>query len=132
MATSENGVPLTAPGCTYDAENGILWIPSEGVADFTHYALRTWAGENLRSVSAETMAKYRAFLTVVRSQVQSGGSDAKTRAAHVWVSTGRTVTLRDGSKRSLYKNAAKPGDLRVRRMAVRAGKSVATYVKPPR
>jgi hypothetical protein len=61
----------------------------------------------------------------------TGGAKKSTSAAK-WVSTGRKVTLKDGSTRSLYKNAAKPGDLRVRRMATRAGKSVATYVKPPR
>ena len=50
-----------------------------------------------------------------------------------WTSTGRTVTLKDGAKRTLYKNAARPGELRVKRMVVPAGTSnaVATYVKPP-
>ncbi len=57
---------------------------------------------------------------------------AVTRVTTKWISTGRKITMRDGSTRSLYKNAAKPGEHRIRRMATRAGKSVATYVKPPR
>ena len=60
--------------------------------------------------------------------VPSGGGT--TKKAVKWVSTGRKVTLKDGSKRALYKNAGKPGELRIRRMATRAGKTVATYVKP--
>ena len=51
-------------------------------------------------------------------------------AAPKWVSTGRKVTLHDGTKRSLYKNAGKPGELRIRRMGTRNGQPVATYVKP--
>ncbi len=53
-------------------------------------------------------------------------------AASKWVSSGRSVTLNDGSKRSLYKNAAKPGDLRIKRVATRDGARVASFVKPPK
>ncbi len=64
----------------------------------------------------------------------SGGSKRHpTRgAASKWVSSGRSVTLHDGSKRSLYKNAAKPGDLRIKRVATRDGARVASFVKPPK
>ena len=50
-----------------------------------------------------------------------------------WTSTGRTVALKDGSRRTLYKNPARVGELRVKRMVVRKGATaaVATYVKPP-
>ena len=60
-----------------------------------------------------------------------GGGRGKTTSPK-WTSTGRKVTLKDGSKRALYKKADKPGELRIRRMATRAGQTVATYVKPPK
>lgn len=48
-----------------------------------------------------------------------------------WVSTGHKRLIRDGSgcKRTLFRNPAKPGELRIRRMVVRGGKRVASYVK---
>lgn len=50
----------------------------------------------------------------------------------VWISTGRKTTLPDGSVRALYRNAAHPGELRVRRMRRgRDGRTSAVYVKPP-
>ena len=55
----------------------------------------------------------------------------KSPTSQKWVSTGRHVSLKDGTtKRMLYKNASKPGDLRIRRMATRNGRTIATYVKP--
>ena len=55
----------------------------------------------------------------------------KSPTSKQWVSTGRHVSLKDGTtKRMLYKNASKPGDLRIRRMATRNGRTIATYVKP--
>ncbi len=73
------------------------------------------------------------YLTTIIEHTQGGAKRTRpSRPTPKWVSTGRKVTLKDGSKRSLYKNAGKPGELRIRRMATRAGKSVATYVKPPR
>jgi hypothetical protein len=63
-----------------------------------------------------------------RNGGQGGGLKKMTTS---WVSTGRKITLRDGSQRSLYKNAGKPGELRIRRMAMRAGQTVTTYIKPP-
>jgi hypothetical protein len=48
-----------------------------------------------------------------------------------WLPTPRKATLKDGSKRILYKNPHYPGDLRIRKM--RKGKDnrmTATYVKP--
>ena len=62
----------------------------------------------------------------------TGGGSTTTHTRAKWVSSGRKITLKDGSKRALYKNSAKPGDLRIRRLATRAGHTVATYIKPPR
>ena len=60
------------------------------------------------------------------------GGRRHPKAAQKWTTTGRKVTLKDGSKRTLYKSSSKPGELRIRRMATRAGQTIATYVKPPR
>ncbi len=60
-----------------------------------------------------------------------GGGTSSGRQVE-WVSTGRKVTLTDGTVRTLYKNASKPGEQRIRRMTQRDGRSVATYVKPPK
>jgi hypothetical protein len=49
-----------------------------------------------------------------------------------WASTTRKVTLKDGSRRVLYKNPKFPGDFRIRKMRKgRDGKLTASYVKPP-
>jgi hypothetical protein len=65
-----------------------------------------------------------------------GGGKQKTRkptAAAAWVSVGRKVTLANGTTRTLYKNASKPGQqLRIRKMVTRNGSKVATYVAPPK
>ena len=58
-----------------------------------------------------------------------GGGVATRRTNGQWSPTGRKVTLKDGTKRALYSNPSKPGDLRMRKMARRGGKVVATYVK---
>ena len=60
------------------------------------------------------------------------GGRRHPKAAQKWTTTGRKVTLKDGSKRTLYKSSSKPGELRIRRMATRAGQTIATSVKPPR
>ena len=69
-----------------------------------------------------------------RAQMQAkemqGGRSRKVRKGSSWVSTGRKATVKDGSKRTLYKNAAKPGDLRVKRFSLRNGKRTAIYVQP--
>ena len=58
-----------------------------------------------------------------------GGGVATRRTNGQWSPTGRKVTLKDGTKRALYSDPSKPGDLRMRKMARRGGKVVATYVK---
>ncbi len=85
-------------------------------------------------VPTSTLEESRRATVTRLAEPQDGGAH-RTRPAHPapkWVSTGRKVALKDGSKHSLYQNAAKPGELRIRRMATRAGTSVATYVKHPR
>jgi hypothetical protein len=49
---------------------------------------------------------------------------------NAWQATKRTVRRKDGSARTLYSNPTKPGDLRIRKMVQRNGRTVATYVKP--
>jgi hypothetical protein len=69
--------------------------------------------------------------SIAEENANSRGGSTIGGAGGSWTSTGRKVTLKDGSKRSLYKNPSKPGDLRIRRMAKhRNGRTVATYVKP--
>ena len=63
----------------------------------------------------------------LNSTSSSGGASRKSPS---WISTGRKITLKDGSKRTLYKNMSIPGDHRIRRMTLRAGKISASYVKP--
>ena len=59
----------------------------------------------------------------------NGGSKAAAR----WSPTARKATLKDGSKRVLYKNPKFPGELRVRKMRQgKDGRMTATYVKPPK
>lgn len=62
---------------------------------------------------------------------ESSGGRMRSHKGSRWVSAGRKVTLRDGKVRTLYRNPAKPGDLRVRRMVKRRGANAATatYVK---
>ena len=62
--------------------------------------------------------------------MQKGGKrTAPQKPAPKWVSTGRTAAVPDGTRRSLYKNAGRPGVLCFRRMATRGGRRVATYVE---
>ena len=62
-----------------------------------------------------------------------GGKQKTRKAASAWVSAGRKVTLANGTTRTLYKNASKPGQqLRIRKMVTRNGSKVATYVAPPK
>jgi hypothetical protein len=57
--------------------------------------------------------------------------DSKTYGgAPKWHATARKVTLKDGSRKTVYSCAAHPGELRIKRFVVRAGKKVASYVKP--
>ena len=59
---------------------------------------------------------------------QTGGKSkrkAPPKKKVAWVSTGR----KDGKSRTLYKSSSKPGELRIKKMAQRNGKTVATYVK---
>jgi hypothetical protein len=69
-----------------------------------------------------------------REPPPKGGAGRKpTAAAAAWVSVGRKVTLANGTTRTLYKNASKPGQqLRIRKMVTRNGSKVATYVAPPK
>ena len=63
-----------------------------------------------------------------------GGTKRTTKKtiSATWTSTGRNTTLKDGSKRVLYKNPKYPGEYRIRKMRQnRDGKMVAAYVKPP-
>jgi len=50
-------------------------------------------------------------------------------AAVKWVSTGRTTTLKDGSKRTVYRNGATGERATKRMVAGRDGKTSARYVK---
>ena len=64
-----------------------------------------------------------------KEATQGGGKAAPL--TNKWSPTPRKATLKDGSKRMLYKNPHYPGDLRIRKM--RKGKDnrmTATYVKP--
>ena len=46
-----------------------------------------------------------------------------------WVSTGRSIVTRDGSKRILYSNAAMPaGEQRIKRFVVRKGIRKAQFI----
>ena len=76
--------------------------------------------------------EWRRLKDIVDDKMRGGATKKSTKSTTKWTSTGRKVTLNDGSKRALYKNAGKPGELRIRRMATRAGQTVATYVKPPK
>jgi hypothetical protein len=62
----------------------------------------------------------------------SGGARRKPKPpkASCWHATRRTVMCRDGKKRTVHTNPAKPGEQRVRKMVTRRGKTVATYVLP--
>ena len=73
--------------------------------------------------------EYGDYQQYKNSNVAVHGGRGHPKATHKWTTK---VTLKDGSKRALYKNAGKPGELRIRRMATRAGQTVATYVKPPK
>jgi hypothetical protein len=61
-------------------------------------------------------------------------SSGRSKKAHKkplppkWVSTGRLTTLKDGSKRTVYRNS-KTGDRATKRMVERNGKRTAKYVK---
>jgi hypothetical protein len=63
-----------------------------------------------------------------------GGSSkptkAKKKVESAWHQTRRTVMCRDGTRRTLFSNPARPGELRVRRMVKRNGHVRATYVLP--
>jgi hypothetical protein len=61
-----------------------------------------------------------------REVSQNGGAQAQAR----WCATKKKVKCHDGVTRALYRHPAKPGDLRVRKMVTRGGRTVATYVKP--
>ena len=84
----------------------------------------------VEGVEKHTDGTIKSFIIEVQTNAQSGGRSTMTSPK--WTTTGRKVTLKDGSKRALYKNAGKPGELRIRRMSTRAGQTVATYVKPPK
>ena len=65
--------------------------------------------------------------------VKTGGGRRlpKRTTQSKWISTGRTVKLKDGSNRVLFINQDKPSDLRVRKMRLdNNGKLSAIYVKP--
>ncbi len=53
-----------------------------------------------------------------------------TGKATKWIQTGRKVKRPDGSVRTVYTSAAKPGEERIRRtvMRMRKGESTASYV----
>ena len=53
---------------------------------------------------------------------------AEGKAPPKWVSTGRQTTLKDGSKRTVYRNS-KTGERATKRMIERNGKRTAKYVK---
>ena len=60
---------------------------------------------------------------------EGGRSKAKSKKdAAKWVSTGRQTTLKDGSKRTVYRNS-KTGARATKRMVERNGKRTAKYVK---
>lgn len=62
----------------------------------------------------------------------AGGKTIKKNSKsikHKWTPSGRKVTLKDGSSRSLYQNPSKPNDFRIRRMVTRNGSTTATYIK---
>ena len=52
----------------------------------------------------------------------------KVKKTHVWVSTGRKTTLKDGRKRTVYKCAV-TGQTSVKSVPVRNGKRVAVYTR---
>jgi hypothetical protein len=59
----------------------------------------------------------------------SGGAANKRRGGD-WVRVrGHVATLKDGSRKALWKNSA-TGEMRVKKMVLRKGKRVATYVRP--
>ena len=77
-----------------------------------------------------------AFGVLEKNGTKGGGRARKPAAAAAvvagsWRSTGRKMTLRDGSVRVLYSHPGKPGDLRVKKMVAsrRNGARVATYVR---
>jgi hypothetical protein len=74
--------------------------------------------------------------SVVWRNAGGGGSNRKVAArkthpakSGAWISTGRKATLKDGSKRTLYKNEAKPSELRIKKIVERKGARVASYVR---
>jgi hypothetical protein len=77
---------------------------------------------------AEHWRRFKSEYDPMRGGGKSQRSTPGTRAC--WKATRRTHTCRDGRKRTLYTNPAKPGEVRVRKMVKRHGQTKATYVKP--
>lgn len=87
---------------------------------------------NIQSERAAEYKKQAHSGNIINYEQFMGGANRspKNTKGSKWVSTGKKITIKDGSKRALYNNINKPNDLRIRRMVTRAGKTVATYVKP--
>jgi hypothetical protein len=67
------------------------------------------------------------YIDKMRQGAQGGSS---TKKASCWNPTRRTRVCRDGKTRTLHTNPSKPGEVRVRKMVTRNGKTTASFVKP--
>ena len=73
------------------------------------------------------------FINTASSNYRTAHKLLGGRGRFAWTSTGKKVTLKDGSKRTLYRNQGLPGELRIRKMRkCKHNKTTAIYIKPPR
>jgi hypothetical protein len=78
----------------------------------------------------DLLIKASRCLPEVDAEHTGGVSSTKRTKLKSWQATKRTAKCRDGTTRTLFKNPAKPGELRVRKMVLRGGRKTAVYVKP--
>ena len=105
------------------AINGITdkAIEAASYALLTATSIRDWRDMHGSSFALQAQGGGRRT-----NNASTSGTQSRTSK---WVSTGRKATLPDGRKRTLYSNAAHPGDTRVRRMRKVRGRTVATYIR---
>ena len=122
---------------TYFIYNEDTLVPNKEVIE-DHIAFSTKHSDFLEALCKlykEYNLSYMSNTIIHRARrgLNGGGNGLPKMITHnKWSATDRKVTLKDGSKRTLYNNAGKPGEFRIRRMSTRAGQTVATYIKPPK
>ena len=76
-------------------------------------------------------AKKKAPVAAKKKAVSPAKKKAPKATPATWMRTKSKVMMPDGKKKTLYKHSVS-GEMRVRKMVLRAGKKVASYLKAPR